>query len=130
MSECVQTLYFIICGPQGGIQLLFRSTRQKPSPDHVTLAQWVGDNARILQELIRKGTIQSLDDIDQYLQYNIVFNDYAQVNELSSVLIYDHEFCRKQHEKSRPWDQDDFHPANFHLRRKEHSSRPGAPASP
>ena len=72
---------------QGGTQLLFRSSRQKPSPDHVTLAQWVGANGRILQELIRKGSIQSLDDVDRYLQYNIVFSDYAQVNELPSVLI-------------------------------------------
>ena len=94
-------------------QLFFRSSRQKPSPDHVTLAQWVGANARILQELIRKGTIQSLDDVDTYLQYNIIFSDYAQVNELPSVLVYDHEFCRKQHAQSRPWDQDDFHLANF-----------------
>ena len=112
---------------QGGTQLFFRSSRQKPSPDHVTLAQWVGANACILQELIRKGTIQSLDDVDTYLQYNIIFSDYAQVNELPSVLVYDHEFCRKQHAQSRPWDQDDFHLANFHLRRKEHSSRNQAP---
>ena len=45
---------------QGGTQLLFRSSRQKPSPDHVTLAQWVGANARILQELIRKGSTHCL----------------------------------------------------------------------
>ena len=67
---------------QGGTQLFFRSSRQKPSPDHVTLAQWVGANAHILQELICKGTIQSVDDVDTYLQYNIIFSDYAQVNEL------------------------------------------------
>ena len=72
------------------------------------------------QELIRNGSIQSLEEVDQYLQYNIVFSDYAQVNDLPSVLVYEHEFRRKQHEKSKPWDQDDFH---FHLRRKEHFPR-------
>ena len=109
--------------PRGDTQLFFRSARQKPSPDRVTLAQWVGANARILQELIQKGSIQSLEDVTAYLQYNIIFSDYAQVNELSSALIYDHEFRRKQHVQSKPWDQDDFHLANFHLRKKDPASR-------
>ena len=108
---------------QGDTQLFFRTSRPKPSPDRVTLAQWVGANARILQELIRKGTVKSLEDVDAYLQYNIIFSDYAQVNELSSTLVFDHEFRRKQHAQSRPWDQDDFHLANFHLRKKDPSQR-------
>ena len=53
----------------------------------------------------------------------MIFSDYAQVNELSSALIFDHEFRRKQHAQSRPWDQDDFHLANFHLRKKDPSQR-------
>ena len=60
-----------------------------------------------------------MEDVTAYLQYNIVFSDYAQVNELSSALIYDHEFRRKQHVQSKPWDQDDFHLANFHLCKKD-----------
>ena len=107
----------------GDTQLFFRSARPKPSPDRVTLAQWVGANARILQELIRKGNIQSLEDVDAYLQYNVIFSDYAQVNELSSALVYDHEFRRKQHAQSKPWDQDDFHLANFHLRKRDPAQR-------
>ena len=107
---------------QGYPQLFLRNSRPKPSPDRVTLAQWVGANAKILQELIRKGSIQSLEDVDAYLQYNVIFSDYAQVNELSSVLVFDHDFRRKQHVQTKPWDQDDFHLANFHLRKKDPSS--------
>ena len=58
---------------QGDTQPLLRSSRAKPSPDRVTLAQWVGANARILQQLIHKGTIQSLDEVSEYLEYNIIF---------------------------------------------------------
>ena len=35
---------------QGGTQLLLRTTRQKPAPETVTLAQWIGANARIMEK--------------------------------------------------------------------------------
>ena len=84
---------------QGGAQLVLRSARQKPLPEQVTLAQWIGANARIMERLIRSRQLQSADQICQYLDYTVKFSDYAQVNELPSVMVYDLEFRRKQYER-------------------------------
>ncbi len=53
---------------QGGTQLIMRSTRQKPSPENVSLAQWITANARILAKMIQNGAMKSHDDILAYLQ--------------------------------------------------------------
>ena len=109
---------------QGGTQLVLRSTKQKPVPEDVTLAQWVGANARIMARMIKDGTLKSNEAILDYLDYTMDFADYAHVNDLASVMIYDHEYRRKQHRKGRKWGEDDIHLANFHLRRKSDTFRP------
>ena len=108
---------------QGGAQLVLRASRQKPLPDQVSLAQWVGANARIMQKLVRSHQLQSTEALCAYLEHTIRVSDYAQVNSLPSVMVYDHEYRRKQAEKNRSWEEDDFHLANFFLRRKEQNSR-------
>jgi hypothetical protein len=109
---------------QGGTQLVLRSTRQKPTPESVTLAQWVGANARIMAKMIGDGTLKSNQEILDYLDYTMDFGDYAQVNELDSVMLYDHEYRTKQNRKGRKWGEDDIHLANFYLQRKREQYRP------
>ena len=108
---------------QGGTQLILRSTRPKLAPESVSLAQWISANARIMSKLISEGNLKSNSDIQDYLQYTMDFGDYAQVNELPSVMTYDHEYRRKQSVKSRAWGADDIHLANFYLVRKRDSQR-------
>ena len=115
---------------QDGAQLVLRSTRQKPLPEQVTLAQWVGANARIMERLIRSRQLQSVDELCQYLEYTVKFSDFAQVNELPSVMLYDLEFRRKQFEKQRAWNEDDFHLANFFLKKKSPSNQPSVHSQP
>ena len=109
---------------QGGTELIMRTTRQKPIPESVTLPQWISANARILSKMIRDGNMKSHDDILAYLQSNIDLGDYAQVNELSSIMVYDHEYRRKQSQTGQKLGQDDVHLANFYLVRKQDQYRP------
>lgn len=46
------------------------------------------------------------------------FGDYAQVNELESVMTHDHEYRRKQSQKGKKWREDDIHLTNVYLVRK------------
>ena len=108
---------------QGGAQLVLRATRQKPLPEQVSLAQWIGANARIMAQLINDGRLSSTNDILDYLDYTAIFSDYAQVNEVESLMLYDHEFRKKQFRKSRSWGEDDLHLSNFYLQRRREVSR-------
>jgi len=104
---------------RGDVQLVMRSARPKLLPEQVSLAQWVGANARIMKQLITSGVLSSNEDLFSYLDFTETIGDYAQVNTLPSLMVYDHEFRRRQAEKGRPWDVEDFHLANFHLRKKD-----------
>ena len=74
---------------QGDAQLVLRAARQKPLADQVTLAQWVGANARIMERLIRTCQLQSVDELCQYLDYTVKISDFAQVNENSVEICWD-----------------------------------------
>ena len=108
---------------QGGAQLVLRASRQKPLPEQVSLAQWVGANARIMEKMVRSHQLQSPEEICAYLNYTAKFSDYAQVMEIPSVMIFDHEYRKRQAEKSRSWDEDDFHLSSFYLKKKEPARR-------
>ena len=104
---------------------MLRAAQQKPLPEQVTLAQWVDANARIMERLIRSRQLQSVDELCEYLDYTVKISDFAQVNELPSVMLYDLEYRRKQFERQRSWNEDDFHLANFFLRKKDISNHQG-----
>ena len=104
---------------RGDVQLVMRSSRPKLLPEQVSLAQWVGANARIMKQLITSGVLSSREELCSYLDFTETIGDYAQVNTLQSLMVYDHEFRRHQAEKGRLWDVEDFHLANFHLRKKD-----------
>ena len=70
---------------EGDAQLVLHAARQKPIADQVTLAQWVGANARIMERLIQTRQLQSVDELCQYLDYTVKISDFAQVNELPRV---------------------------------------------
>ncbi len=109
---------------QGGTQLFFRTNKQKPTPEIVALPQWISANARVMTKLITEGALKSQDDILSYLQYCMDFGDYAQVNEIESVMLYDHEYRKKQFRTDRKWGEDDVHLVNFYLQRKRDTFRP------
>ena len=109
---------------QGSTQLILRSSRQKPAPEAVTLPQWISANARIMAKMISDGVLKSNQDVLDYLEYVMDFGDYAQVNEIESVMLYDHEYRKKQSRKRSKWGSDDIHLANFYLQRKNLFQRP------
>ena len=48
---------------QGNTRLLIRSTRQKPQPENISLAQWISANALIMSHMIRDGKLNSQEAI-------------------------------------------------------------------
>ena len=109
----------------GDVRLIMKSSRPKLLPEQVSMAQWVGANARIMKRFVHNGALSTPEELCAYLEYVEMFSDYAQVNTLSSVMSYDHAFRRMQAEKNRPWDSEDFHLANFCLRKKDQPSHRG-----
>ena len=59
-----------------------------------------------------------------YLHYTRDFGDYAQVCELSSVMVYDHEYRRKQAQLCSRWGIDDIHLTTFYLQKKRDARKP------
>ena len=108
---------------QGNSQLILRSAKPKLSPESVSLAQWIGANARIMMKLLATGKLSSHDDVMTYLQYVADFGDYAQTCELDSLMLYDHEYRKKQAAGGRKWGEDDIHLCTFYLRRKSRPDR-------
>ena len=104
---------------QGTSRLVLRAGRNHVTPEQLTLAQWVSANARVMSRLIREGSLTGQDELCSYLDFIESVGNYAQVNTTASVMLYDHEFRRKQAEKNRPWDCEDFHLVNFILQKKE-----------
>ena len=105
---------------QGASRLILKSGRNQLLPEQLlSLAQWVSANARIMHKFVREGSLSSTEEMCNYLEYVESIGNYAQVNTIKSVMSYDHEYRRKQFEKNRPWDAEDFHLANFLLHKKE-----------
>ena len=98
---------------------------KKKSVEHVTAAQWISANARILQRLISDG-LQG-EDIQRYLRYTSKIGDYLQMAEISSVMVLDHQHRMQVHEENRPWDMIDSDKVYFHLK---HSTFPVKPVKP
>ena len=107
----------------GSSQLVLRSARARLVPEHVTLAQWISANSRIMAKLITTGQLSSQQQILDYLQYVADVGDYAQTCEQSSVMIYDHEYRKKQAAFNRKWGDDDIHLCTFFLNKKARSDR-------
>ena len=71
-----------------------------------------------MAKMISDGVLKSNQETLDYLEYVMDFGDYAQVNEIESVMLYDHEYRKKQSRKRSKWGSDDIHLANFYLQRK------------
>ena len=108
---------------QGTSQLVLRSSRVKPLPEQITLAQWISSNARIMSKLITDGKLSSQQQMLDYLQYTADFGDYAQTCEIPSLMVYDQEYRRKQATSDRSWGEDDIHLCTFYLHRKQRSDK-------
>ena len=62
-----------------------------------------------MAKLVKDNKLSSQEDILSYPQYNMDIGDYAQVCNLSSVLVYGNEYRKKQCSSGRKWGEDDVH---------------------
>ncbi len=110
--------------------LLKTSKAAKPKPEEVSFAQWIGANARIEAELIRRGELTQSSQL-QYLKYCSHIGDLAQTSTWSSVMLFDHAFRKMQAAEDLTWDDvnNSWRLAFFHLeKRQPKPSMPRAPA--
>ena len=81
----------------GNTSLFLKATKgSKPKPEDVTLPQWIGANARIHADLIKRGDLVNGTTQLAYCKYVSHIGDLAQANTWSSVMLFDHEFRKLQ----------------------------------
>ena len=84
--------------------LLKTSKAAKPNPQEVSLPQWIGANARIQAELIKRGDLATADAQLRYTRCIVNLGDLAQTNTWASVMLYDHAFRKLQANERLTWD--------------------------
>jgi len=62
-----------------------------------------------MAKLVKDNRLSSQEDILSSLQYNIDIGDFAQVCKLSSIVVYDSEYHKKQYFSGRKWGEDDVY---------------------
>ena len=96
------------------IQLVFKSGPKRPKLQQVDQALYMVASSRILAKLIQSGKI-SLNQVAQYLAYQVKIGMLGQRYDWYSVLLYDREYRRMQAAYNFPWGSDSQHLAQVHL---------------
>jgi hypothetical protein len=101
-----------------GLNLVLQTTAKKVTPDKLSVGQWTGANARVLQKLISEGRLNA-QQLDDYLDYNRKIGDLLQLYTAGSVFMLDNNHRLEIHEKpSRCWSEIDSTLQNAHLQKK------------
>jgi hypothetical protein len=64
-----------------------------------------------------------MEEVWAYIRHTRNVGEHAQVNFTSSVMMYDHQFRKKEATGEVHWGNDDSHLAHFHLERRPDSKR-------
>ena len=100
-------------------RVVVRTARAKPKLEKITLAMWVGANSKIMHKLIQKGTLSSPSDIQDFLSYTVKVSELLESYTLISVLHYDDQYRKLQHEYKFRWGSDSQHLHTRFLKRRE-----------
>jgi hypothetical protein len=102
-----------------GMNLVLQTNTKRCAPEKLTVGQWTGANARILEKLITSGRL-SPGQISDYLEYNRKIGDLLQLFVPSSVFLLDHNHrLEVHHDAKRRWNEIDATLQSSHLRRKD-----------
>ena len=70
---------------------------------------WVAANARIMHKLTNTGKLSGMAEIADYLSYAGKVAELLETHILVSVLMYDNEYCKVQHQYGFRWGSDFQH---------------------
>lgn len=102
-----------------GLNLVLQSTGKRITPEKLTVGQWIGANARILDRLVTSGKLNS-SNLTDYLDYTRKIGDLLQLFTPSSVFTLDNCHRLELHEDpTKRWNLIDSTLQAAHLRRKD-----------
>ena len=105
-----------------GLNLVLQASNRRVTPEKLSVGQWVGANARILEKLMSSGKL-SPSQITDYLVYNRKIGDLLQLFTSSSVFLLDHNHRLEINENDDTrWCDIDATLQSAHLKRKDASS--------
>jgi hypothetical protein len=105
-----------------GLNLVLHASNKRVSAEKLSVGQWVGANARILEKLISMGKL-SPSQITDYLVYNRKIGDLLQIYTSGSVFLLDHNHRLEVNEDDEiRWCDVDATLQNAHLSRKNVAS--------
>jgi hypothetical protein len=93
-----------------------KPSKYKPTPDKITVGQWVAANARIMSKLMPKFSPQDLID---YLDYNRKIGDLLNQFTYSSVFLVDNDHRVDVNHSGRRWNDIDCSLELYYLKKKD-----------
>ncbi|KAL9973663.1 hypothetical protein ACROYT_G020145 [Oculina patagonica] len=103
-------------GGSTGARIVLRAPRSKPKLENISLSMWVAANARIMHQLTNTGKLSGTSQIADYLSYTVKVAELLESHTLASVVIYDNEYRKLQHQYGFRWGSDSQHlHTNVHL---------------
>jgi hypothetical protein len=101
-----------------GLNLVLHASNKRVSAEKLSVGQWVGANARILEKLISSGKLTPAQ-ITDHLVYNRKIGDLLQIYTSGSVFLLDHNHRLEVNENDDiRWCEVDATLQNAHLSRK------------
>ena len=83
--------------------------RSKPKLDNFSLSMRVAANARIMHKLSNTGKLSAPSQIADYLSYTLKVAELLECHTVASVVIYDNEYRKLQHQYAFRWLSDSQH---------------------
>ena len=96
-------------GGSTGACIVLRAPRSKPKLENISLSMWVAANARIMHQLTNTGKLSGTSQIADYLSYTVKVAELLESHTLASVVIYDNEYRKLQHQYGFRWGSDSQH---------------------
>ena len=95
-------------GGTADARIILRAPRSKPKLD-ILLSMWVAANARIMHKLSNTGTLSGPSQIADYLSYTVKVAELLESHTLASVVIYENEYRKLQHQYGFHWGSNSQH---------------------
>ena len=90
-------------------RIILRARRSKPKLRNISLSMWLAGNARIVHKLTNAGKLSGMAEIADYLSYTTKVAELLESHTLVSVVMYDNEYRKLQHQYGFRWGSDSQH---------------------
>jgi len=108
---------------------VIRASRAKPKLEDITLSMWIAANLQIIHELLTTGKLFRTPSLADYLSYTVKCKELSEGHMFSSVVLYDNEYRKLQHNYGFRWGSDSQH-LHTHFLVKRRTPNPAQPHKP